>query len=179
MERNTETVPGISDPLATETLYLSDIASWERSKKGKIYPKGSTLLQVSASKGELIYLEENQTVKPSMYAVITPIEVTEGCPKIDGRYLFAILHHFLPKFLRKTQTGLNIQPEILYELRMAVHILPETQKNVADAWFEIDRQEKQKQELLNALKTGKAYLLQHMFPGGGQNVPDLRFTDFH
>ena len=50
---------------------LPDVATYERAKKGKVYPKGCTLLQVSATKGQLVYLHEDQTVD-SKYCVIEP-----------------------------------------------------------------------------------------------------------
>lgn len=34
---------------------LSEIATVERAKKGKLYPKHSTIIQISATKGQIEY----------------------------------------------------------------------------------------------------------------------------
>lgn len=43
---------------------LYDVASFERSKKDKVYPEGCTLIQVSATRGQMEYMKEPGTVEP-------------------------------------------------------------------------------------------------------------------
>ena len=52
-------------------LKLEDVAKYERVKDGKMYPKGSTLVRVSATTGEVEYLEKEGRVDRK-YAVIIP-----------------------------------------------------------------------------------------------------------
>ena len=52
-----------------ETMKLGDIAEWERAKKGFVYPAGCTIIQVSATKGEVHYLTKKSEVEPK-YVVV-------------------------------------------------------------------------------------------------------------
>lgn len=101
---------------------LYDVAEFERSRKGIIYPEGSILIQVSATKGQLLYMDAPAEVD-SKYGIFTPKE-------IESKYLFYILEMVLPGFLARYQTGLNINPEIFKYLEFAVHTDREMQKTV-------------------------------------------------
>lgn len=92
---------------------LLDIATFERSKKKKTYPSGSILIQVSATKGQLIYMDHDGLVD-SKYGVIQT-------DKVEPKYLYYILDMVIPDFLRRYQTGLNINPSIFKHLKFAVH----------------------------------------------------------
>ena len=49
---------------------LLDLVDIERAKKNKVYNKGNIIIQVSASKGQIFYLEEDTTVE-SQYIILT------------------------------------------------------------------------------------------------------------
>lgn len=103
-------------------VHLYDVAEFERSRKGVIYPEGSILIQVSATKGQLVYMDAPAEVD-SKYGVITP----KG---IEPKYLYYILEMVLPGFLARYQTGLNINPDIFKHLEFTVHIDREVQHTV-------------------------------------------------
>jgi type I restriction enzyme M protein len=96
-----------------------DIATFERSKKNKIYPAGSILIQVSATKGQIEYHDHDGTVEDKFGVIQTNA--------INPKYLFYVLEMVMPDFLRKYQTGLNINPKIFKLLKFSVHTDPTTQ----------------------------------------------------
>lgn len=71
-----------------------------RPKKNQMYPEGCICLQVSASKGELLYLDTSQQVD-AKYVVIQPRNVIPF-------YLYLMIEKAMPEFLYKYRQGLNI-----------------------------------------------------------------------
>lgn len=138
-------------------IELPQVATWERAKKNKVYPAGCSLLQVSATKGQLVYLHEAQTVD-SKYCVIMP-----DTSKILPFYLYRILEFNMEEFLSKEQTGLNIKPEILHRFPVQFYESMEIQKFISDEqyFYEMKKMEVQKQ--IEMLKQMKAYLLDKFF----------------
>ena len=51
---------------------LIDIAKIERAKKGIVYDKGTILIQVSATDGQVLYLEVVSEIS-TKYAVVIPL----------------------------------------------------------------------------------------------------------
>lgn len=90
---------------------ITEVAQFERANKSKIYSKGVTLIQVSATKGEVLQLEEDGTVE-SKYVVIE----TKG--KILPDYLFFAIKHAFPPFFYKWRTGLNLQVSNIAKLEI-------------------------------------------------------------
>lgn len=90
---------------------ITEVAQFERANKSKIYSKGVTLIQVSATKGEVLQLEEDGTVE-SKYVVIE----TKG--KILPDYLFFAIKHAFPPFFHKWRTGLNLQVSNIAKLEI-------------------------------------------------------------
>lgn len=70
---------------------ITEVAQFERANKSKIYSKGATLVQVSATKGDVLQLEEDGPVE-SKYVVIE----TKG--QILPDYLFFAIKHAFPPF---------------------------------------------------------------------------------
>lgn len=136
---------------------LLDIATIERSKKDKTYKKGSILIQLSATKGQMIYLDDDTKVD-SKYGVF---EVAKD--KVEPRYLYYVLKMSMPDFLTRYQTGLNIKPEIFDSFKVKVHRSLEVQKiivKILDS-FNVDLEEKE----IEKYKKIKEYHLDNMFPG--------------
>ena len=136
---------------------LLDIATIERSKKNKTYKKGSILIQLSATKGQMIYLDDDTKVD-SKYGVFEADK-----DKVEPRYLYYVLKMSMPDFLTKYQTGLNIKPEIFDSFKVKVHRSLEVQKiivKILDS-FNVDLEEKE----IEKYKKIKEYHLDNMFPG--------------
>ncbi|OLS02244.1 hypothetical protein [Tissierella creatinophila] len=94
---------------------LKDIAKYERAKKGTIYPIGSTIIQISASKGEVEYLEDDMEVVEGKYAVVIPDK------NINKRYFNIVVNKNIKRFFMKYQSGLNIQIKDIGEIVIELH----------------------------------------------------------
>lgn len=138
-------------------INLLDIATIERSKKNKTYKKGSILIQLSATKGQMIYLDDDTKVD-SKYGVFEADK-----DKVEPRYLYYVLKMSMPDFLTRYQTGLNIKPEIFDSFKVKVHRNLEVQKiivKILDS-FNVELEEKE----IEKYKKIKEYHLDNMFPG--------------
>ena len=78
-----------------------------RPKKDQIYPSGCICLQVSASKGELVYLAEAQ--------------------QVDAKYVVIQPRNAMPEFLYKYRQGLNISAHDIKHMEILCHTDVETQ----------------------------------------------------
>ena len=96
-----------------DRLTIGDIATVERSKKNKIYPKGSIIIQISASRGQTGLLTSSGRVA-DRYAVV---EVVAG---IDPGFVFYSIQRNIKKHLHKYQTGLNIALNEIKNIPIAV-----------------------------------------------------------
>lgn len=137
---------------------LLDIATIERSKKNKTYKKGSILIQLSATKGQMIYLDDDTKVD-SKYGVFETDK-----DKVEPRYLYYVLKMSMPDFLTRYQTGLNIKPEIFDSFKIKVHRSLEVQKiivKILDS-FNVELEEKE----IEKYKKIKEYHLDNMFVSG-------------
>lgn len=94
-----------------------------RPKKGTIYPEGCIGIQVSASKGETIYLDYDQEVD-SKYVVVKP----RG---IIPYYLYLIVQRSMPVFLHRYRQGLNISAHDIRHMDITYHLDNETQADIA------------------------------------------------
>lgn len=136
---------------------LLDLVDIERVKKNKIYDKGNIIIQVSASRGQIFYLY-NDDVLETKYVILIP-----KTKKINMKYLYYILQDELPMFLEKYQTNINIQPEIFKYLDLYIHDDIETQKHIVNILDKLDEQAKKEQELIEKFKDFKEYHLNKMF----------------
>lgn len=94
-----------------------------RPKKNQMYPEGCICLQVSASKGELLYLDTSQQVD-AKYVVIQPRNVIPF-------YLYLMIEKAMPEFLYKYRQGLNISAHDIKYMEVVCHTDVETQALIA------------------------------------------------
>ena len=85
-----------------ECVKLEDVAEFGRAKAGYIYPAGTSTIQISATKGQIDFLEYPREV-PTKEVVIIP---KNG---IEPKYFNLILQRNVEKFIAKYATGINIQ----------------------------------------------------------------------
>lgn len=136
---------------------LLDLVDIERVKKNKIYEKGNIIIQVSASRGQIFYLY-NDDILETKYVILIP-----KTKKINMKYLYYILQDELPIFLKKYQTDINIQPEIFKYLELSIHNDIETQNHIVNILDKLDERTKKEEELLLLCKDFKEYHLNKMF----------------
>jgi hypothetical protein len=134
---------------------LSDVAHYERVKATKEYPEGTTLFQLSATKGQVVY--HRGGLAKTMYAAIIP---KEG---IDPRYFFYVFELNVPDFMAKMQTGLNLQIGALDSFRLDLHEDIAVQKLIADQEDAVQVQIDQVKAEIEREKQLKAYMLNNMF----------------
>lgn len=107
-----------------KTAKITEVADiLGRPKKGVIYPKGCIGIQVSASKGDTVYLEYNQEVD-SKYVVIKPRGIV-------SYYLYLIVQRSMPVFLERYRQGLNISAHDIRHMDVTYHLDTETQAHIA------------------------------------------------
>lgn len=107
--------------MVMRTRNITEVAQFERANKSKIYDKGATLIQVSATKGYVLQLEEDGLVE-SKYVVVE----TKG--QILPDYLFFAIKHAFPSFFHKWRTGLNLQVSNIERLEIRYDDYIEVQK---------------------------------------------------
>lgn len=82
-------------------LKLQDVAEIERVKKNKIYPAGTVVIQISATRGQVGVLESDGKVGEQYAAV-------RFKSFINPNFGFEFLKKNFPRYLKKIQEGLNI-----------------------------------------------------------------------
>ena len=134
-----------------EQVKLEDVAEFGRAKQGHVYPRGATTLQISASRGQLGYLDFPSEV-PAKDVVIIP---QAG---IHPRYFNYVMHKNIDAFMRKYSTGLNVQENEVGQFPIEIHN-GDTQEAVVRFLEFMDEQEKIIQDEIDGLtKTKKAML---------------------
>lgn len=137
-----------------ETALLEDVAEFERAKRGKIYPKGTSTFQISATRGQIGYLEKPGEVE-SKYVAIFP------CAGINPRYLNIVLQKNVDEFLYKYQNGLNVKEKDVGKYPIQVHN-KETQEVVVFLFNVIDQEEKRTETEIKNLMDFKQTMLKKM-----------------
>ena len=138
------------------TYFLKDIAEIERARSGKIYPKGTSLVQISATRGQVVYLEEDSEVEAHYATIIPAIDC-------EPRFLNLSIERAIPEFTRAYQTGLNIQIGAFDFMKVQLpHI--RTQRVAVKFIKLFDLQFKRAELQIQLEKDVKKNMLHHMFP---------------
>lgn len=138
---------------------LADVAIIERSKTGKIYPRGCSLIPLSAWQIESISFLEQPTEVSGRYAVIIP-----NASKVLPRYLFMSIQDSAEEFEARYVTGINLQHDILVQYFMVkVHEDFECIEAIENRLEAIDLMQAQEARVVNCLQGLKAGMLEKMF----------------
>ncbi|MEG0349571.1 restriction endonuclease subunit S [Enterococcus sp.] len=137
-----------------ECVQLEDVAEFGRAKEGHIYPRGSSTIQISATNGQIDYLDFPRVVE-TKHVVIVP---QAG---INTKYFNYVLQKNVDVFVRKFKTGLNIQEHEVGKFPIELHS-SETQKAIAKMLSYVDDEEARRQEEVDALIELKKTLLSQM-----------------
>lgn len=138
---------------------LADVAKIERAKTGKVYPRGCSLIPLSAWQIESISFLEYPTEVSGRYAVIIP-----NLTKVLPRYLFMCIQESAPEFEAKYVTGINLQHDILVQyFTVKVHEDFECIKAFEEQFGAIDRMLDAELSTIKKLKDVKAGFLEKMF----------------
>lgn len=134
---------------------LKDVATWERAKAGKIYPAGCSTLRISATKGQIGYLDQPQEVEPKD-VVIKPNQ------DIQPYYFYVILKKNVGTFLTAYKQGLNIQANDVGHYPIELHDY-EKQKEIVEIVKGIDTQIINVTASMSVAKDLKKNMLSNMF----------------
>ena len=138
-----------------KTVRLSDIADIERAKRGKVYPVGCTLIELSATSERIRYLEAEEEVD-ARYAVIISHYAHE--PK----YIYYSIQRAFPRFLHEWKTGLNLKFENLQYLSIAVHPI-EVQREIVKEIRVVEQKQEKEEKQIAFFKELKKSFLNDMF----------------
>lgn len=137
-----------------KNLKLIDVATFERAKEGTTYPKGVTLIQISATKGDIEYQKENGEVDRK-YAVILPNK------NINPKYLNIVIKRNIQRFISKYQAGLNIQINDLKHIDIQLHNKA-TQDMIAEHVETMEQEEENIKNQINNYQTLKSRFLKDL-----------------
>lgn len=133
---------------------LIDVADVERAQKGKVYPAGSILIALSATKGQVEYVDLDSEIE-SRWAVAVP---KTGC---ESKYLYYSILTEFPRFIHIHKTGINLQMDELKYLRIHIHP-PEIQKKIEHYFSIIEQMEKKEEQEVERWKNIKKSYLEKM-----------------
>lgn len=136
---------------------ITELANIERSS-GKVYPAGCTLVQISATRGQVVYHDKEGEV-PKHYAVFLPND------KVVPKYLYHAISYQADAFFHAIQTGLNIKLEALSEMKLNVHTDLEKQAEIVSNLDVIEKMEASEEATIELLKQAKQTSLSKMFAG--------------
>lgn len=134
---------------------ITELASIERSS-GKVYPAGCTLIQISATRGQVLYHAEEAEV-PAKYAVVTANDT------VLPKYLYHMISFQADAFFHAIQTGLNIQMDTLNEMKLKIHTDFEKQAEIIRYLDVIEKMEAKEEATIELLKQAKQTNLSKMF----------------
>ncbi|NQH33557.1 hypothetical protein HO665_04845 [Streptococcus suis] len=134
---------------------ITELASIERSS-GKVYPAGCTLIQISATRGQVFYHAEEKEI-PSHYAVFLPND------KVLPKYLYHMISFQADAFFHAIQTGLNIQMDTLNEMKLKIHTDLKKQAEIVKYLDVIEKMEAKEEATIELLKQAKQTHLSKMF----------------
>ena len=140
--------------MAIKTVNITELASIERSS-GKAYPAGCTLIQVSATRGQVLYHAEEAEV-PAKYAVVTANK------KVLPKYLYHMISFQADAFFHAIQTGLNIQMDTLNEMKLKIHTDLKKQAEIVKYLDVIEMMEIKEETTIELLKQAKQTNLSEM-----------------
>ena len=141
--------------MAIKTVNITELANIERSS-GKVYPAGCTLIQVSATNGQVLYHIEEAEI-PAKHAVVTAND------KVLPKYLYHMISFQAGRFIHTVQTRLNIQMDSLSEMKLKIHTDFQKQAEIVKYLDVIEKMEVSEETTIELLKQAKQTNLSEMF----------------
>lgn len=134
-----------------EEVMLEDVADYERAKKGYVYPAGSSTIQISASRGEIDFLDKKSEVDSKNVVVIPQAG-------INRKYFNVVLQKNIKEFMSKYATGINIQEKEIGKFPIQLHN-SKTQEVIAETLKRMDDQLQDKELAIVNIKEFKRAML--------------------
>lgn len=137
-----------------EEVKLEDVAEYARAKKGKVYPVGTSTIQISATRGQIGYLTEPRDIETKHVAIVPQAG-------INPKYFNIVMQKNVEEFIYKCGSGLNIQEKDVGKFPIQLHN-KETQDAIAKMFGYVEEQEQIAQQEIDNLKELKNTLLNKM-----------------
>ena len=138
-----------------EVVKLEDVAEYARAKQGKLYPSGTTTLQISATRGDIGFLFEPGYIHTKNVAIIPQTG-------IDPLYFNIAMQRNIDLFMHKYATGINIQEHEVGKFPIYLHDY-ETQKAIVLMFRQLEHEMAVERDMVNTLKDLKNNMLNNMF----------------
>lgn len=138
-----------------EEVKLEDVAEYARAKKGWTYPAGTSTIQISATRGQIGYLDKPSEVETKYVAIIPQAG-------INPKYFNTVMQNNIEKFMFRYASGLNIKERDVGKFPIYLHN-KETQDAVAKMFGYVEEQEQIAQAEISNLKNLKSNLMDNMF----------------
>lgn len=138
-----------------EIVKLEDVAEYARAKQGKLYPAGTTTLQISATRGDIGFLFEPGYIHTKNVAIIPQTG-------IDPLYFNIAMQRNIDLFMHKYATDINIQEHEVGKFPIYLHDY-ETQKAIVLMFRQLEHEMIVERDTVNALKDLKSNMLKNMF----------------
>lgn len=100
IDRSHKTGPSQFGDIANQ-LKLKDVADVERAKAKKVYPRGTIVVQMSATRGQIGMLKSSGRVEEKYACVMSKSGEDPG-------FLFYVLQNKTPRHFKRVQQGLNL-----------------------------------------------------------------------
>lgn len=140
-----------------EEVKLEDVAEYARAKKGWTYPAGTSTIQISATRGQIGYLDKPSEVHTKDVAIIPQAG-------INPRYFNIVMNKNIDEFMAKYATGINIKENEVGKFPIQLHN-KETQDAIAKMFSYAEQQEDIVRGEIQNLQNLKSTLLNRMFVG--------------
>lgn len=138
---------------------LRDIFDIARCNKSKEYQKDTILIQISATRGQVIYIDKVQRVEDgSKYAALTVKEPG----KYNVKYLYYVLDANMPDIVRRCASGINLQMDSLASAKIPIITNIHTQNTIADLCDIAVKYEHTEARTVELLKQHKLEMLHRM-----------------
>lgn len=137
-----------------EEVKLEDVAEYARAKKGKVYPAGTSTIQISATRGQIGYLIEPKGIETKYVAIVPQAG-------INPKYFNIVMQKNVEEFIYKYGSGLNIQEKDVGKFPIQLHN-KETQDAIAKMFAYAEGQGKIIQDEIDNLKELKNTMLNKM-----------------
>ena len=133
-----------------EEVKLKDVAEFARVKKDKIYPAGTSTIQISASLGETGYLDKPSKLNAKYVAIIPQAG-------INSKYFNIVLQKNIHQFMSKYATGLNIKAKEVGNFPIQLHNNETQEAIVKFVQFCESEEQKNKMQIEALLKLKKNF----------------------
>ena len=141
----------------TKRINLSEICTVERAIPGKTYKAGTCYIKLSAVDEEVGQIHEQGEIS-ERYAAIEPKD------DLNTDYLYIVINHDFPEFLRRYRTTINLQADALKHFTVNWHENDKEQAYIVESIKTVQKRIDQVKSQIDKEKEVKKWYMTKMFP---------------